>query len=378
MQRFVLVTALLAGIPTVATAETPLVRSARQAIPDDVTINASARAASRTIYLNRTGVTLSPGMNDARANTSSLVSAQVHVPGWQASSDLWSQTVTCLREMFAPFDVHLTETDPGNVQHIEAVFGGSAATLGLPVNSAGVSPFSTSCKVIESSIVFTFTDVIPQNARVACEVMAHEIAHSYGLDHELLASDPLSYLSYAGKRAFQDVLADCGEVSPRACGIEGWPSCREKQNSYALLMERIGAAGTGDIDAPIVAITSPANGATVDAGFTITAAVSDDVAVKSTVLSIDGVGAGTLTAAPWQFVAPGELSPGHHIVELTATDGANETVVSIDVVIRGDDTDSSEGDPPIGGCSTGEKTDALFGLLLAGLFAVQRRLKKLL
>jgi hypothetical protein len=63
--------------------------------------------------------------------------------------------------MFAPFDAHLSESDPGDVPHIEAVFGGSASSLGMSFSAAGLSPFSTTCKVIENSIVFMFTDVIP-------------------------------------------------------------------------------------------------------------------------------------------------------------------------------------------------------------------------
>ncbi|MBA3502759.1 MAG: hypothetical protein H0T65_20525, partial [Deltaproteobacteria bacterium] len=156
------------------------VLSGRQVIADDASVTTSVRAQSRTVYLNKNGVTLTPGANDARINRSSIVASQVSVAPWNVSSLVWSQTVTCLREMFAPFDVQITETDPGDLPHMEAVFGGQPSTLGLTGNYSGVSPFSTTCKVVENSIVFTFTDVIPQKAQVACEIMAQEIAHSYG------------------------------------------------------------------------------------------------------------------------------------------------------------------------------------------------------
>jgi hypothetical protein len=218
----------------------------QQIVPDDITQAADARVQSRLIYLNRTGVTLTPGANDARINTSSLVSAQSSIPAWQTTPALWSETVTCLRNMFAPFDVKLTETDPGSVAHIEAVFGGAAPMLGLPVHAGGVAPFSTACKAIENSIVFAFTDDLPVSSKVICEVMAQELAHSYGLDHELLASDPMTYLSYAGPRSFQNATAECGELTARPCGVTGYASCRANQNSYALLTERLGAAGTSE------------------------------------------------------------------------------------------------------------------------------------
>jgi uncharacterized protein (TIGR03382 family) len=207
-----------------------------------------ASARSRTIYLNRNGVTVRPGANDASTNRSSLVTAERSIPRWETTDVMWSETVTCLREMFAPFAVELVETDPGDVPHIEAVFGGTAAMLGFQVAAGGVAPFSTTCRLIESSMVFTFTDTLPASSKVVCEVMAQEIAHTYGLDHVLLASDAMTYLSYADKRAFQDEEADCGETSPRPCGAPGYPSCRARQNSYQVLLERLGPAGAHDED----------------------------------------------------------------------------------------------------------------------------------
>jgi hypothetical protein len=347
------------------------VLSGRQVIADDATVTTSARAQSRTVYLNKNGVTLTPGANDARINRSSLVASQVTVAPWNVSSTVWTQTVTCMREMFSPFDVHITETDPGDMPHIEAVFGGSAPALGLPGNYSGVSPFSSTCKVIENSIVFTFTEVIPQNAKVACEIMAQEIAHSYGLDHQLLPADPMSYLAFAGAKRFQNVMAECGETTARACGVPGAAMCRDKQNSYALLMERIGASGTGDIDPPAVAITSPVNGAVVEPGFAINATATDDVKVRLAVLSIDGESHGSLTGAPWTFTAPLDLAPGKHTIEIMATDGAHEQIATIQVTIRGEDSDE---DAPIGGCSTSGGAGWLVGLL--AVLALRRRAQR--
>jgi hypothetical protein len=227
------------------------VELARYVVVDDAAVvTQTARAQSRTIYLNRHGVTLTPGATSSITNRSSLISAPATIPPWHASDELWSETVTCVREMFAPFDVRFTETSPGNVPHIEAVFGGTSTMLGLPIVAGGVAPMSTSCKVIESSIVFAFTDTLSANAKTICEVMAQEIAHSYGLDHVLLAPDPMTYLSYAGKRSFQDTLAACGELTARPCGVPGHPSCRAMQNSYELLVERLGAAGAPPDEMP--------------------------------------------------------------------------------------------------------------------------------
>jgi MYXO-CTERM domain-containing protein len=95
------------------------------------------------------------------------------------------------------------------------------------------------CSMIESSIAFAFVDAMP-DTRTICEVMAQEVAHSYGVDHELLPTDPMSYLFYDGERTFQNISAPCGEHEPRQCGGFG-AACRPEQNSFAVLTERLGA-----------------------------------------------------------------------------------------------------------------------------------------
>jgi hypothetical protein len=200
---------------------------------------ASQRAASRTIYLNHDGVVLRPGNNDSRTQRSSIVSEAVEITPWDIDDEMWDETVACMRDMYARFDVEVVDRDPGDVPHIEAVFGGHPNDVGLPDNVAGVSPFAEDCSTIESSIVFTFTDVLPDDPQLMCEVMAQEIAHSYGLDHQLLPEDPMTYLDYYGNRSFQNEMADCGEFESRDCGING-SVCRDGQNSVSLLTSRLG------------------------------------------------------------------------------------------------------------------------------------------
>lgn len=206
----------------------------------------AGHARSRVLYLNRNGAILRPGDNDSSRDRSSIAALPVLIGGWDVDDETWSETVDCIAELYARFDVAVTDEDPGDAPHIEAVIGGHPADVGLPEDVAGVSPFMSDCSIVEGSVVFTFTDVLPDDPRTVCEVTAQEIAHSFGLDHERLPADPMTYLDYFGDRAFQDEMASCGEFEDRACGING-TTCRQRQNSVALLEQRL---GTRDDDEP--------------------------------------------------------------------------------------------------------------------------------
>ena len=366
---------------------------ARQELPP--TNNpAAAIAQSRVIYLNHTGVVLRPGNNDSTTNTSSIPSQQVSIPAWNTDAQTWSDTVSCFKDLWSRFDVQVVDQDPGNVPHIEAIFGGTPDLVGLPSNVGGVSPFTTDCSIIENSIVFTFTGAIPNiTSREACEIMAQEVAHSYGLDHELLASDPMTYLSYSGNRAFQDQAVSCGEYSSRACGING-STCRANQNSVQLLLARVGTAG--DQVAPMLSWTSPSDGETVMPGFAVDATGTDNVAVTGATLSIDGMVVGSeMGAGPFSFSTSPQLSEGQHTLKLDLTDGKNVQSQTRTVTVSaqaGSDTGgggtgpggggtdpngTGGGDPNsgiTGGCST---TGGAPGLLLVvfglGLAVFRRR-----
>jgi Bacterial Ig domain len=362
-------------------------RFARQVVPaTDNPTTTAVLAQSKIIYLNHNGVTLTPGNSDSRTNRSSIAQQQTTIPAWAVSATTWNATVACMRDMFSRFDVQVTDVDPGSANHIEAVFGGSPTQLGMPSNVAGVSPFTTDCSIIENSIVFTFTDVIPADAQTACEIMSQEVAHSFGLDHELLASDPMTYLQYTGNRTFKDQAVSCGESTARPCGING-STCRPNQDSVALLAERLGTAGTpGDTVAPVVGITSPSNNATVPPGFDITFTATDNIAVTMATLYVDGAAAGSVLSPPYTFTTSNTISEGAHTFKIEATDGSNTQAQEITVTVKlgapppGTGSGSGSGGGGVdngdinGGCAAGGNgAGLLLALGLIGLVARRRR-----
>lgn len=344
---------------------TPL-GSARQLVPeasDAPLVGTLPLARSRTIYLNKNGVTLQPAaVNDARSNRSTIADKVTTIPPWAIDAATWSATVGCLRELFAPFAVTLVTEDPGAVPHLEAVFGGTPALLGLPSNIAGISPFTASCSVIESSMVFVFTQSFSSSPRTYCEIMAQELAHSYGLDHELLASDPMTYLSFDGRRAFQETLASCGEYAARPCGI-GATSCRAKQSSLLLLRERLGVS---DAVPPSGVILTPTPGATVGPSFRIELAATDDVAIAEIQLLLDGQSVGALLAPPYQLTLD-DIPPGEHTLTAVVVDQGRNTMTTSAAI-----TVVPEEAPGLLGCHTGHAPGGATALL-AALAALRRR-----
>jgi uncharacterized protein (TIGR03382 family) len=223
--------------------------------------------------------------------------------------------------------------------------------------------------------------------REACEVMAQEVAHSYGLDHQLTASDPMTYLDYTGNRSFQDTMAQCGEYSARNCGING-SVCRNGQNSVALLKERLGTK-SGDTLAPTMTWTSPQANATVPPGFEVRAGGTDNVAVTQAVLKIDGGQVDMkMGAGPFVFTTPATLSEGQHLISVEISDGLNVKTETRAVTVKkgapppedpgtgtgtGTGTDLDNGDI-VGGCNTsGGETGALVGFGLLGFVVTRRR-----
>ncbi len=351
-----LVPALIAiGLPAVAAADEARPRSTYEiqdlpVVPYAPSVEA---AATPTIFfINKNGGTYRPGNNDARSNYSSIVDSVSTIPPWNVSTTTWNAVKACMVQMFSRWNVTITDVDPGTTTpHYEIVIAGSPEDIGMEQGVGGVSPFSGNCGVITNSIVFDFAEVWGSNVRDICETAAQEVAHSFGLDHEFMCQDPMTYLTDCGNKSFQNTAASCGEYSARQCSCGG-----STQNSVAMLDTRLGLAGA--TIPPTTAITAPAANATVAPGFAITATATDDTSVARVELWIDGGQQGTDTTAPYSFTAPGGLADGAHAVEVRAYDsGGAVGTASITVTVNGGGGGGGGGDPDAG-VGTGDDPDA--------------------
>jgi MYXO-CTERM domain-containing protein len=134
----------------------------------------------------------------------------------------------------------------------------------------------------------------------------------------------------------------------------------------------VGAAPT-DATPPTVAITSPAAGAKVAAGFEVQATSTDDVCISKVELIIDGAVVQTLTAAPYTFTAPATLAKGAHTVEVKAYDALNQASSTSNVTVNGTGTGGGADDEISGGCNVAGQSGGWLLLGLAMLLSRRRR-----
>jgi hypothetical protein len=194
---------------------------------------------SKTIFLERNPSELTPGEDNAARGISSVLASATNKParskGWSGGDKKWRNLVTCVETMFEPFDVVITDKRPAHDDFMMVVVGGKPTDLGIKNSHhvSGLAPFHGG--VIPRAVVYAFSATTNNDVRATCETIAMEVAHAYGLDHEYLCKDVMTYLRGCGAKSFVDADAPCGEHKKRMCE-GGAPT----QNSYRRLIEVLG------------------------------------------------------------------------------------------------------------------------------------------
>ena len=343
----VLLSLVVLGAPSLAVAADDL--SARPPrgtyvwVSQDATASPTPRAEgeSHVLYLNRCegGETITAGWpDDNTINRSGILSGTVDFPPFPFGDDAWEQVVQHTRQIYAPFDVLVTDVDPSPMPHDEALVCGSGSLAGFS-GAGGVAPFS--CGVIDKSITFTFPESLGNDPRTIAEVIAQEAAHAWGLEHEHKCEDPMTYLSGCGDKTYQDGDYPCGEYSPRSCECGG-----QTQNSYQYIMGLFGPA-VPDVADPSATIVAPHDGDAFAIGepVDIVVQVDDDIGVTHVALFLDGELATEALAAPFGPWRASDLPEGAHELTIEASDGAGKTTLSPVVTV----SITADGQPPAGG-----------------------------
>jgi hypothetical protein len=270
---------------------------------------------SRLIYMRRcppVGCVVRAGNDDSRTDTSMIADGQRTIGAFTQSDAVWQQVMSCVRATYAPFNIGVTDVDPGLTPHYEHIVGGRPTDLRGDIGGAGgVSPFT--CDEIPNAITYTF-DVYGPDADSLCWTAAQETAHAFGLEHEYNAADPMTYLPGPLPKRFQAADSPCGTFQAATCQCTGGAT----QSSYMRILDLF---GPGAPTPPTVEIRSPTSGQKVQPHFTVKVRATDDVAIDRVELWIDGENTNVSSQAPPQYpVSAPDLPQGAHSVEVRAYD----------------------------------------------------------
>src|SRR5690606_38777936 len=98
---------------------------------------------------------------DSRTDRSSIARAQTTLTPWPHGEAAWNNLVACVREMYAPFDIDVTDVDPGTANHFEVMIAGVPEAFGFPRDVGGVAPFIACDGQIPNNVIsFVFAGAI--------------------------------------------------------------------------------------------------------------------------------------------------------------------------------------------------------------------------
>ena len=289
------------------------------------------------------------------------------------------QIQTYLDKWYADYNIVFTLTRPTSGKfYTVVVTSGGGAWCDLDAKVAGVAPFL--CKDLNGGVAYAFLG--GENAKQTAIIIAQEQAHLLGLEHTNSDSDLL----------YPTICKNCDGFENVENAVRDDKCNRPKQNSYALMKERVGIwpGGTkpgifgckNDVAAPVVRIMEPADQAQVGPNFSVRVDARDDCNLTKVDVKVSPqVLAATSTVPPYQW----DLTniSGRQTITVTAYDSMGHTAtstitVSAPLELRGviDDERSKGigcavgGPVPRGGLPSG---GSLCALALAAFLSRRRR-----
>jgi hypothetical protein len=288
-----------------------------------------------------------------------------------AADDEWNQIMQCVREVYSPYNVMVTDVrPPTSVGFTEGILAGVPEDIGLSSQqTGGVAParFEGDCGAQSNVISFSFANLFHGAGRVyeLCGVVAQETAHAFGLDHEYTFVDqtsacrsPMSYRGdCGGEKFFRGQPANCGEYANRPC------RCGGLQASHERLLTVFGP-GTPITAPPHLTVSQPTAGAIITNGTSVIVAAGAQRGIAKVQLVLNHHVWAEAAGAKWQ--QQGQPDPSSYVLVFPAT--VPDGVIDIDVKAF-DDIDVETDAPTItvtkgapcasaASCLAGQKCDA--------------------
>lgn len=280
------------------------------------------------IYLNFDGATLTNGGNDSAANKTDLINpASLDFPAldWQGYGGKEKALPAVLDELkllFLNYAVELVTERPASGEYTMAMVGGigEGCKSGGP-GTVGIAPLD--CKNSrKNDVVLVFGNKVSGSPRQLAYVIAHELGHSFGLEH---VEDTKSIM-YPALNAATCCWVSSNVQPPSTCG-------RTSQDDAKVLADNLGA-GPGDTVAPKVWFVRPGAGATLPPSFSFEVAAADDLRVHHVAIYVDGTLKLELRDPPYA-ASVSDLAPGAHTLRAEVFDWKpNTTSVEVTVTVE--------------------------------------------
>jgi hypothetical protein len=296
---------------------------------------------SHTLFLNRcpNGCPVKVGnTSDSTTDVSDIAGANTMLSAFNGGDAKWGQIMSCVKGIMAPFNITVTDVDPGAAPHFEVMIAGTAGQLNSQLANQGIlgiadyacqSPGQCFASYFPNGLVFDFADdpLFGGDVLEMCGTAAQEIAHAWTLDHATPRSDPMTYNPYTNPLSFQNNVtcgSDCGNYNGcGSCNAFGvtcsgsthtcMSSGQSTQNEVDIIKALFGPAGAA---APTLKIKTPANGSAQKQGFTAEIDCTSNDGIQEVDISIDGAATPPLTTAPFTYVTPMALTKGNHKIDV--------------------------------------------------------------
>ncbi len=160
------------------------------------------------VYLERTGGHFEPGLESPADNRSSLLVSAVDAPPYAIDDATWARVVACVADGLAPFDLRVTETDPGAVDQLEIVVLGA---LLPPLVEAPILIGWAPCSTFHPMIAFVgpYALTTPPDADAICRLVLKAVGTAGGLEATTDCADVMAEGPCAGVGAFSAAQVPC-------------------------------------------------------------------------------------------------------------------------------------------------------------------------
>jgi hypothetical protein len=267
----------------------------------------------KVVYLNFDGATLNGGGNNSKTNNTDLIlSSTLDYPAldWTklGGKEQGSKAVVDeLKLVFLKFAVKFVTERPTEGDYTMAMVGGTGdgCKKGGP-GTVGIAPLD--CKNTNlNDVCLIFGDEMNGSVRKLAFVIAHELGHTFGLEH---VTDPKGIMYPA--------------LTPEVCcwvsaPISGGSSCgRTTQDAEKVLEENVGV-GKQDTQPPLVWFLRPGDGAILPPDFTFEVVAGDDLGVHHVTFFLDGAKLMEMDGPPYTHVVTG-MADGQHVLKAEVHD----------------------------------------------------------